>query len=268
MDKKAVKILFNTYWTSSGWKNSNQITNSEFEYAKSMGVMFDPISINHDDVISWLTSNMTKTTKQNVAKAFLSSLSKRIPYLRSGLSSFALGKNFPSHNYSFGHEKACTICGLYNFSKSTEVLNVLNFERIKWGGVRHDNPLYAAFDLELLNKEIISEPSPQDIALFNKIIFIISNCGPTDKPNQLEKKLAEVLISNKAERRTLIEILGISGILETKEHKGYFEDFVPSNKRDTKPLHKNDWSYPVVWWNGEAGINSDALNFYFGEYLC
>ena len=53
MDKRAKKILFNTYWSKNGWKeNTEQYPSSEdFIYAKEKGLMFDPFSISHDDCV-------------------------------------------------------------------------------------------------------------------------------------------------------------------------------------------------------------------------
>lgn len=43
MDKKAKDILFKTYWSSSGWKDNKSTDPSDFVYAKSKGLMFDPL---------------------------------------------------------------------------------------------------------------------------------------------------------------------------------------------------------------------------------
>ena len=45
MDKKAKSILFKTYWTSQGWKHEFETDPTDFDYAKSKGLMFDTISM-------------------------------------------------------------------------------------------------------------------------------------------------------------------------------------------------------------------------------
>lgn len=52
MDKKAKNILFKTYW-KNGWIDANQrqITVADFEYAKSKGLMFEPLTISHDQCL-------------------------------------------------------------------------------------------------------------------------------------------------------------------------------------------------------------------------
>ena len=83
-----------------------------------------------------------------------------------------------------------------------EDLNVLNFERIKWGGVRQGELLYTMFDLEQFAKEEIPEPSVVDITIFRGILQAVKSCKPGDYPSVLRDKLAEVegLKSNKGER--------------------------------------------------------------------
>lgn len=82
-----------------------------------------------------------------------------------------------------------------------EDLNVLNFERIKWGGVRQGELLYTMFDLEQFAKEEIPEPSVVDITIFRGILQAVKSCKPGDYPSVLRDKLAEVegLKSNKGE---------------------------------------------------------------------
>src|SRR5580692_2307448 len=97
MDKKAVNILRNTYWSSHGWKMDKTIPIEDFEYAKSKKMMFDPISIDHQQSIEWLLKSFTDISKVHVVKCFISSLSSRRLELRSGLSSYAFARNFPKH---------------------------------------------------------------------------------------------------------------------------------------------------------------------------
>lgn len=73
----------NTFWSSSGWKQEREsFSGEEFEYAKSKGLMFDPITITHNEIINRLHElHQQKATKERVAAAFLHSLStKRFIY--------------------------------------------------------------------------------------------------------------------------------------------------------------------------------------------
>ena len=266
MDKKAVAILLKTYWSAGGWKSERSVLVADFEYAKQHKVMFDPVLINHQQTIEWLLSAFAANSKEFVVKCFVSSLSTRRLELRSGLSSYAFARNFPRHDFLY-LENFCKICGSYNPGEERQDLNVLNFERIKWGGVRLDDPVYAAFNLQVLAREPVPEPSPADVTILKNIVSTIKSCDASDRPAQLDKKLSSVLKSSSAERRVIIGILGVCGILETNDHKGFFDAYIPFNNRVKRPVNKTDWDYPVDWWTGNDGINEKALNFYFGTYL-
>jgi hypothetical protein len=53
VDKKALKILTSTYWSSARWKpESEHITPpDDLRYAKQAGVMFDSIRVSHGDIV-------------------------------------------------------------------------------------------------------------------------------------------------------------------------------------------------------------------------
>jgi hypothetical protein len=142
-------------------------------------------------------------------------------------------------------------------------LNVLNFERYKWGGVRHDDPHYAAFDLEQLLRCERPDPAEADITILQGMLrTIVAVPGETTAP-KLQAKLGKVLPSNKAEREVLINILGHCGILRTPGHPSYFDGFVPECER-TIPSYRNvDMAYPACWWRGRDGIDRTALRSFF-----
>jgi len=76
-DKKALKILFDTYWSSAGWKKENITSLEDYTYAQNKGAMFLPVSLSHDEVVNWLTSSYTAVNLENIRNAFLVSLSTR-----------------------------------------------------------------------------------------------------------------------------------------------------------------------------------------------
>lgn len=101
MDKKAKNILFQTYW-KNGWIASKDrtINPSDFSYAKEKGLMFDPVTISHDDCVKRIIEISKKITVKEVAKAFLCSLSTRRLDWRSGIASYFIAKSFRSHKYT------------------------------------------------------------------------------------------------------------------------------------------------------------------------
>ncbi len=99
MDKKAKQILFNTYWSTKGWKSEKFTDPQDFEYAKKMGLMFDKLSISHDDCVKRIIKAANGISKEQIAQAFLSSLSLHKLEWRSGIASYNAAKSIKSHKY-------------------------------------------------------------------------------------------------------------------------------------------------------------------------
>lgn len=271
IDKKAKKILFDTYW-QNGWVDNPTTPVDDFEYAKSKGLMFDRFSIDHDICITQIQEYRQQITPKMAAKAFLNSLSSRRLYLRSGIASYHIACKLPVHTYTpivSGHgykdgkitstSYTCKICRdaqygiIGNESYNNRDLNVLNFERIKWGGVRHGDILYTLFDLKQFLKEEIDEPTTEDIEIFFSILEVIDRATPGETPRMLEKRLKDVIKSSKDERDRLIEILASIGVVVPKSY-------------DRKIPMKSDWDY-AEYWRGEDKYNKENVEELFGQYI-
>jgi hypothetical protein len=267
-DKRALTILSNLYWSSQGWIRDTEraLTLEDFEYAKSKGLMFDPLSISHSEVMSRLLSALRKTGQQFVANAFIASLSTRRLDWRSALGSFAVFRNLRDHTPVSRDGLVCDSCGLY-LKPGIEDLNVLNFERFKWGGVRHYFPTYAMLDLELLAKSDPPEPGSIDIQIFREIIHTIEGLPSGVTAAALQGKLGTIFKSNKAERDTLVGILGYCGVLSKPGLPDFAQHFVSPAQRELPDHHYVDMPYPACWWRSEYGIDSARLKEYFGHIL-
>lgn len=273
MDKKAKNILFKTFW-KNGWIDNGlrHLNSADFEYAKAHGLMFDPLTISHDDCIAEILTLLPLISTGKIVKAFLSSLSSRRLDWRSGLASYFIASQLTPHQYDkavSGHSYTngvishtsytCGTCRDLKYGmtgdqsyKNTD-LNVLNFERIKWGGVRHGQLDYTLFDLRQLHLAEIPDPTTEDIEIFKHILATIENSQPDDYPSALEKNLATVVKSTKDERKILIEILACIDILK-------------AGSADRPRKGKNDWKF-VEYWRGEDKYNQDALDKYFAAYI-
>ena len=267
MDQRALKILFDRYWCSSGWKaDKDQKTSpKDMTYAKSAGMMFDPMEVSHADVVKRVIAVIKKLSPQRVADGFLASLSTRRLDLRSALGSFAIHQFLSPHTFTTSTDPYCTICGATN-PKRGEDLNVLNFERHKWGGVRHDQPIYALFDLEQFRKSKIPTPTAEDLQIFRDLIDVIRNVPPSTSSAKLPKCLGSAgFKSSKPEREVIVQILGFCGILDAPAHPGYSKQFIPYSKRDEPAT--GEMPYPVSWWRAKNGVNDKALQAFFGHVL-
>ena len=270
-DKKALQILLDTYWSPKGWKRDKTIGSADFEYARQAGYMFDPVTVAHDDIVARLLTIRNRVSVEQVTDAFMASLSTRRLELRSALGSFSFAAHFADHRLveqAHGQMPSgrlhCRLCGLYGHSVAEqEDLNVLSFERWKWGGVRHVNPLYCWFDLTQFEKASFAASTQEDYSILARIVEIASGLTPKAKPNELEKRISKVIKSNGSERRVLIEILGYCGVLKPAGRCGFLQAFTSNEHRDRPPDHTNDWNYPVIWWQGADGVDRDALNRLF-----
>lgn len=268
VERRALKVLFDTYWTSAGWRDerSRSTPPDDFEFAKQAGVMFDSIRVSHDDIVKRAISAVRKVKRQAVADAFIVSLSLRRLDLRSALGSFAVFQRFAKHLAPRGRTP-CPECGEYNGKPEAEDLNVLNFERHKWGGVRHDHPLYASMDLELFHKLSPVAPTAAEVAVFKGVLKGIENAPARTSAAVLQKHLAKAVKSSKAERDVLVGIFGYCGILATRAHPGYTRNFVAWSDRDLPERRFVDMAYPACWWQRSDGINQEALAYWFGHVL-
>jgi hypothetical protein len=245
MDKKAKKILFDIYWSPKGWilEKNRKIDPIDFEYAKSKGIMFDSFSISKSELIDKLKEITNRISIQEVSNAFLCSLTTRQLELRSAIASYANALRIVNG------EKIKRWDLQENYMN--EDLNVLNFERLKWGGVRHSQALYNYLDLLLFNETNIAAPKKEDAEIFRGILREIEASAKGEYPSKLRDRLKNIFKSTKDERSNMLEILGCSQILKPGSY-------------DRPTTGRNDWNF-VEYWRGEDKYNSEAVFFYFGH---
>lgn len=262
-DKKALKILTKTYWSAGGWKDKPVPPKDDLAYAKSHKVMFDPVKVTHSQAIAWLQRSVKQVSRKQVSDAFLSSLTSRRLDLRSALGSYAMGRWLKPHPFRPERGSShCAYCGEYAGGRIAEDLNVLNFERFKWGGVRHDNPIYMAFDLERLSEVEIPPPSPLDVATLEKILVAAAALPAKARAGKLLSPIASILPSSKNERQTLLALLGYSGILQPKSQPSFEKSFV---ELDARSEDSTEWPFPICFWRGSDGVNRKAAESWFPQ---
>jgi len=271
MDKRAQKSLFSSYW-KNGWidRKERYTAPADWQYAKSKGLMFAPLSIDHDACINSICDLVQAIPQDKIIAGFVSGLSSRRLDWRSALTSYVLGTKISAHKYiSIGSGttyqnglpitssttcKRCNHHGMIGWKQYQEFdLNVLNFERIKWGGVRHGQIIYMMFDLQRFDAEEVSKPTPQDRTCLKNILHTIKTSAANDTANTLAERLRPILKSNANERRTLIEILASITLLQPHNYQ-------------RKISGKSDWNF-AEYWRGEDGYCEKTCNKYFAPYL-
>ncbi len=84
---------------------------------------------------------------------------------------------------------------------------------------------------------------------------------------KLHRLLPPHLKGNKAERDTLVAILGLCGVLGSTAHPGYRKSFVQYIDREDPPRHFVDMAYPASWWKRSDGLDEASLHEFFGHLL-
>ena len=92
----------------------------------------------------------------------------------------------------------------------------------------------------------------------------LSELKPNNKAGALQKLITskKIFNSNKNEIDVILDILGICGVLENKEHYCYSEGFMDCTDRNP-PENTNDYAYPVNWWRAQDGINTNRIKVVF-----
>ena len=174
----------------------------------------EPRSEDHDGWICAAIAAVRPLTSAEVSEAFLVSLSSRRLDLRCALGSYAVARFLTEHAYEEmpGHGR-CATCGQYRSAAvRPQDLNVLSFERFKWGGVRTDHIEYVAFDLEQFARAPRMKPTPADISLGQQLIDQLRQL-PVDTTAAQAVTRLKMIKGNKAERDIMLGILGVCGIL-------------------------------------------------------
>ncbi len=266
---EALRILADTFWTPQGWRRGRAWPGPDaMRTAVDAGVMFSADRTeDHDGWVAAARAAAAPLSAFEVGEAFLASLTSRRLDLRSALGSYAVARFLPEHSIepeSYGY--MCQVCALSESAGTDEPadLNVLNFERFKWGGVRRDDVEYVAFDLEQFVRAPRLPPTRADIELGQRLIDQLRELpGGTTAARAVT--YLKMIKGNKAEREIIIGILGVCGILETDDHRGYSRSFIPRRDRHLPGRAYIDQNYPACWWTADDGVNDVALEIFLPQ---
>ena len=254
-------ILTDMYWTSAGWRdNPRRPADDDYQHALDAGYLFGPATLRHDEVVDELTAIGTGLLR-DAARAFVASLSTRRLFLRPFLPSAVVASTLPKHRFMRGRS-GCSVCGLAE--TSTEDLNVLSFERHKWGGVRHLDLGFVWFCLRRLEAEGDCKPEELDEVLLLGMLDQLRQL-PTGVSSTTAESGLRALKSNKDERLTLIESLAVCSVLEDPGHPGFLFGFMNADDRQLPDQRFVDRGYPAAWWMSDHGVNEAAVTFLFRD---
>lgn len=223
----------------------------------------------HDEIISNLFAEYDKVSQKRVVELFLSSLSTRKLLWRIGLPIIAIMRTFPNHLFCVANNSVpsnispCQVCGDFQCLYETEE-DICEF--LDGGGVLAHSIGDYYYGLKAINSLPSSSPQEVDIGIFHKIIACLKHSSGSIRIVQRELKNIPNFKSNVEERRLLLETLGYCGVLCPLEHPSPYSHYVRLNNA-LRTSHSSDWNYPADFWKGRDGVNLEALNFWFGDYL-
>ena len=266
---KGLKLLMATYWNGGRWKYK-ALAAEDYEQAIEEGYMFRVTPVRtHNETLRKLRDVLDKISPKDVVNAFLYSLSTRQLQYRSALGSYYYALAIPDHSHD--EAETCDLCNWLSINsvdspeKEFGGYNVFNFERYKWGGIRHTHPEYALFDLEqfLLLPKVT--PTEVDWNILKSILHAMEELPSSKKVGAYRELITKekLLKSNKDEVEVLLNILGICGVLSGKNAPCYCDCFVDVWHRSPKE-HINDYTYPVNRWYVSDGINNERFQKVFG----
>ena len=272
-----LRTLAGTFWSRAGWHSPPQWPGPDaMARAVRAGIMFTgPRRLDHDGWVRAAVAAASTVTAQEAAGVFLSSLTTRRLDLRSALGSYALACHLREHPFTVPRDLIydgyapigpddCAVCGFRCREAGEQDLNLFNFERFKWGGVRRHSLPYIAFDLEQFARAPRPRPSDADIALGRQLTSYLSGLPAAATASQAAAGMTFIK-GNKAEREVILDILGVTGILQTAAHPGFASAYVPAAQRHLPPRRFTDRAYPVRWWTAADGVNTAALRQFFAQ---
>jgi len=268
-DPSGQRALFSRYWSSSGWNSKGSFDPDAFNLARRAGYAFGDMDAPHDQIVEELLEVRASIAASAVGNAFADSLGTARLDLRSALGSYGASLNLPAHRigrplhamFQKGTRR-CAVCWAYD-SKTPEDLDILNFERFKWGGVRHAQPSYALLDLSRFKVSRPDAPSTEGRQRLRAILDVASSLPSDARPRDLLKAIKPLIAGNDDQRRAALGCLSYAGVLQPSNQPGFFGGYPV--QRQAPPEWKNDWPYPLSWWRGKDGVNLDAFRFYFSD---
>jgi len=226
----------------------------------------------HDDLVGMATSAAGAASKVAVVGAFVASLSTRRLDWRSALGSYAAVRHLPPHSFvpSAHFGPVCAVCGLREVvDYRPDALKELR--RTQSRLIRFYDLTYATCDLSHLGELAADPPGPKDVEILQRVVSGLRALGPEATLESLDPALRGTFKSNKGQRRYALEALGVAGVLCPPDAPSYFDQWVSADDRETvlqsRHFYARDTAYPLQRWTGSAGLNEEALEWWFGGLI-
>lgn len=268
-DQKAIRLLkkYNIY--------NNSLSEEEIQYCIEKGVMFEPLTLDHDDVIDEIKERAGGIPMKDAVNAFLYSISTGDLRYRTILSSVVWGKSLKPHKFvstqryhrNYQWCDVCSICFDEDTGKCNQNLNGYNRYRYFSGEQDICQAGYVLLDLREYEKLPKVTYSAENIRILNRIFGLAEELGMANKVVALQKLITQEKFfkATKNEINSILGVLSICGVFDTPEHKSAATHFTENINRGFEM--ECDLFYPLNHWRGKHGINYDAVKKVFGPVV-
>jgi hypothetical protein len=267
-------------------------------------LLFNIKTLTHDEAIKKLFLEYRNADKKRYTDFFLSELSDS--KFNSGLYVYASMKTFPKHSFTtnpdnvsldiyskwndeekMDHHRTepCCVCSAYRQDISE---NVYEDKYYFIAGIPVDVIYEKLYVMQRINRsKKILNITEYDFTIFKEILSYLKNAEPETSIRDIHKQIKKSLlykslinrmkidgigieegVSNAASNKiqAIIETLGICGILQTVKHKAPFYEYINLSVAP-RTSRSSYWAYPVDFWKGKDGINKEAFDYWFGDYI-
>lgn len=230
--------------------------------------MFRP---EHDKTLKELQVLTETWSLEEAAAAFVAGLWSAPFYWQSALTGKLIATVMPEHPYTpySGSTHVCTICGFHNRAVDTTFSWYQSFLS---GTPLDGEPVGHVFALqEMANADKRPAPTEYDRWTFRAILTVLRNLSPKTRYSKVREALQkENLLPTKSKwvYGSLLEALGLIGVLDTKDHPGMATAFTTYIQRDQRPNSRVEVQAPLAWWDSSVGINEETLQKVFFAFDC
>ena len=231
---------------------------------KEAGLAFELESITHDQAVQACFDWYERNEKTQVVKSFIASFRDAAPEQRAGLSAFAMMQTMPAHSFDPSPAGFCKICSATKVARFFD-RTALNRQRYQDGSMAvYKTPYEIQFFLEQQTKVRVRDLQDEDLGLMQRLANVVGASeakGPSELVKCIRAEMPDLKLSV-SQTRSLVETLGLCGILRSQEHPGYDQVFTNPGLAPSK-THSSDWAYPVDFWTYTDGVNKTAWNNWF-----
>lgn len=261
LDQRALKVLLQYSPLASA-----KLSDEDKDVLITNGLFLGEHNLDHDEVVEQAKAVALKVDKTALAGNFLAGFGGLRPELMGGLIAYAIVRQMPLHLYSSSPAGNCLVCCC--FANSVTDLTFCNSVRYSIGALVNTDVYHLWFHLEMALRISSVLPSESDADLFRRVIQGVLEVGASAKPKDLISVIRKQFKkAPNAERiRQIIDSLGALSILESEKHKGFYQEYTNLGLAPSKS-RSSDWAYPVDWWTGANGVNENAVNFWFGNFI-